>query len=241
MLLLTKAGGELQLSPPCRGIRIRLVGFQNPWKFWLWIWNPGLWNPEYNPINRHPANDWTCESKFHWQKNPEPSPFFSYPLFTICSLALSFYFFVSLFIFQKFNLDSRAFLYCAWQRTKRAESKPISFPESALLCQPERSRSPSLTKRIAASGNEIESKQELWGRDCRQLSGYAHAHWCTGNYPLLFVLGRVRHGSLHAVSERTVRITRKPLLNWNERNALKTKYKTILFWFLTKNDTVELC
>ena len=167
MLLLTKAGGELQLSPPCRGIRIRLVGFQNPGKFWLWIWNPGLWNPEYNPINRHPANDWTCESKFHWQKNPEPSPFFSYPLFTICSLALSFYFFVSLFIFQKFNLDSRAFLYCAWQRTKRAESK-----------------------------------QELWGWDCRQVSRYAHAHWCTVNYPLLFVLGRVRHGSPHAVSEK---------------------------------------
>ena len=148
-------------------------------------------------------------------KNPESStlprlgvhaPFFSYPLFTICSFALSFYFFFSLFIFQKFNLDSRALLHCAWQRTKRAESK-----------------------------------HELWGRDCRQLSRYAHAHWCTGNYPLLFVLGRVRHGSLQAVSEKTVRKTRKPLLNWNERNALMTKYKTISFWFLTKNDTVKLC
>ena len=121
-------------------------------------------------------------------------------------LRFVFLFFVSLFIFQKFNLDSRAFLYCAWLRMNRAESK-----------------------------------QELWGWDCRQLSRYAHAYWCTGNYPLLFVLGRVRHGSLHAVSEKTVRKTRKPLLNWNERNALKTKYKTILFWFLTKNDTVELC
>ena len=97
MLLLTKAGGELQLSPPCRGIRIRLVGFQNPGKFWLWIWNPGLWNPEYNPINRHPANDWTCESKFHWQKiqNPVLSSAIPYSP-SVSSLCLSIFLFLCL-------------------------------------------------------------------------------------------------------------------------------------------------
>ena len=97
MLLLTKAGGELQLSPPCRGIRIRLVGFQNPWKFWLWIWNPGLWNPEYNPINRHPTNDWTCESKFHWQKiqNPVLSSAIPYSP-SVSSLCLSIFLFLCL-------------------------------------------------------------------------------------------------------------------------------------------------
>ena len=97
MLLLTKAGGELQLSPPCRRIRIRLVGFQNPGKFWLWIWNPGLWNPEYNPINRHPANDWTCESKFHWQKiqNPVLSSAIPYSP-SVSSLCLSIFLFLCL-------------------------------------------------------------------------------------------------------------------------------------------------
>ena len=207
MLLLTKAGGELQLSPPCRGIRIRLVGFQNPGKFWLWIWNPGLWNPEYNPINRHPANDWTCESKFHWQKiqNPVLSSAIPYSP-SVHSLCLS------IFLFLCLSFKSS-----------------ISTPEPFSIAHDNGRKELSQSK---SSGVEI-------------VVSFPGTHMRTGVQVTTpcqwFVLGRVRHGSLHAVSEKTVRKTRKPLLNWNERNALKTKYKTILFWFLTKNDTVELC
>ena len=128
MLLLTKAGGELQLSPPCRGIRIRLVGFQNPWKFWLWIWNPGLWNPEYNPINRHPANDWTCESKFHWQKiqNPVLSSAIPYSPY-VPSLCLSiFCFFVYLSKVQS-RLQSLSLLRMTTDEQSRVKARALGL------------------------------------------------------------------------------------------------------------------